>query len=111
MAACPCISQLTLPTLNARKAARAAKAAAPDTTGKPWFDMPAPKITDEVKRDLQMLRLRCTFVCILGACWSRGGGAGGGSAPLGRDVVALVRVRHQAAGIGAVQVWLCTAQV
>lgn len=56
--------QLTLPTLNAKKAARAAKAAAPDTTGKSWYDMPAPKITDEVKRDLQMLRLRWVLVLV-----------------------------------------------
>lgn len=29
-----------------------------DTTGKNWFDMPAPTITPELKRDLQLLKLR-----------------------------------------------------
>ncbi|KAJ6319035.1 hypothetical protein OIU76_014390 [Salix suchowensis] len=29
-----------------------------DTLGKDWFDMPAPTITPELKRDLQLLKLR-----------------------------------------------------
>ena len=37
---------------------KAQRGAAPDTAGKQWFDLPATAITDEVKRDLRMLRLR-----------------------------------------------------
>ena len=29
-----------------------------NTAGPKWFDMPAPEITPEVKRDLQLLKLR-----------------------------------------------------
>ncbi|KAL6779101.1 hypothetical protein ACKKBF_B18750 [Auxenochlorella protothecoides x Auxenochlorella symbiontica] len=53
--------QLTIPPLDSKKARRAAQAAAPDTSGKSWFDMPATRITEEVKRDLRMLRLRSAF--------------------------------------------------
>lgn len=41
-----------------RTLARAQRKAAPDTAGKHWFDLPATAITDEVKQDLRMLRLR-----------------------------------------------------
>jgi len=29
-----------------------------ETTGKKWFDMPAPEITPEVKLDLQLIKMR-----------------------------------------------------
>jgi hypothetical protein len=41
-----------------RELARAARKAAPDTAGRGWFDLPATQITEEVKQDLRMLRLR-----------------------------------------------------
>lgn len=34
------------------------KAMKKETTGPKWFDMPAPELTDEVKRDLQVLKMR-----------------------------------------------------
>lgn len=54
----PSSLQLTIPPVDGKTARRMAQAAAPDTSGKSWFDMPATKITEEVKRDLRMLRLR-----------------------------------------------------
>jgi hypothetical protein len=41
-----------------RVAHKAARKAAPDTAGRGWFDLPATEITEEVKRDLRLLRLR-----------------------------------------------------
>lgn len=52
---------LNAPSLDERAAARAARKAAPDTAGKAWFDLPATAITDEVKADLRVLRLRSAF--------------------------------------------------
>jgi hypothetical protein len=49
---------LHVPPPDERVQAKAARRAAPDTAGKGWFDLPATKITDEVKSDLRMLRLR-----------------------------------------------------
>ena len=40
--------QLTAPPRDARRQAREARKAAPDTAGRSWFDLPAPQITDEV---------------------------------------------------------------
>ncbi|EFN59779.1 hypothetical protein CHLNCDRAFT_133463 [Chlorella variabilis] len=49
---------LHVPPPDERAAHRAARKAAPDTAGAAWFDLPATQITDEVKRDLRLLRLR-----------------------------------------------------
>jgi hypothetical protein len=46
---------------NSRAFSRTARASVPDTAGKSWFGLPATAITDEVKRDLRVLRLRSTF--------------------------------------------------
>lgn len=50
---------LHVPPPDERLRARAARTERPDTAGKGWFDLPATQITDEVKNDLRMLRLRC----------------------------------------------------
>jgi hypothetical protein len=49
---------LHVPSVDARVQQKAARSAAPDTAGKGWFDLPATQITDEVKNDLRLLRLR-----------------------------------------------------
>ena len=41
--------------------AKAARRHAPDTAGKDWFDLPAQTLTEDVKRDLRLLRLRGAF--------------------------------------------------
>ena len=51
--------QLTAPPRAAL--AKAARRHAPDTAGKDWFDLPAQTLTEDVKRDLRLLRLRGTF--------------------------------------------------
>ena len=52
---------LHVPSSDTRELAKAAKKSAPDSAGKSWFDLPASTITDEVKNDLRVLRLRSTF--------------------------------------------------
>jgi len=52
---------LHAPTLDAAARTKEAKKAAPDTAGSKWFDLPAPKVTDELKRDLRLLRLRGAY--------------------------------------------------
>lgn len=52
------LSQDHLPPLTGKRSIRAARAEVPDTSGKRWYNMPAPQITEEVKRDLRMIRLR-----------------------------------------------------
>lgn len=47
-----------VPTPDERARARAVRSTAPDTAGKDWFGLPATSITDEVKADLRVLRLR-----------------------------------------------------
>lgn len=47
--------QLTAPPRDARRQAREARKAAPDTAGRSWFDMPAPRITDEVRFQFSIL--------------------------------------------------------
>jgi hypothetical protein len=42
-------SQLTAPPRDARRQAREARKAAPDTAGRRWFDLPATQITDEAR--------------------------------------------------------------
>ena len=49
---------LHVPPPDKRAADRAGRKAAPDTAGKGWYDLPATEITDEVKADLRVLRLR-----------------------------------------------------
>jgi Fcf2 pre-rRNA processing len=49
------------PTLDPAAVRKAERAAAPDTAGKGWFHLPATKITDDVKRDLRLLRLRGAY--------------------------------------------------
>lgn len=49
---------LQIPSSDNRTLLRAAKKSAPDTAGKAWYDLPATTITDEVKNDLRVLRLR-----------------------------------------------------
>jgi hypothetical protein len=49
------------PTLDALARGKAARKAAPQTAGAKWFDLPAPKMTDELKRDLRLLRLRGAY--------------------------------------------------
>lgn len=51
--------QLHAAPRDERALQRSRRGAAPDTAGKQWFDLPATTVTDEVKRDLRMLRLRC----------------------------------------------------
>lgn len=70
---------LHVPPPDERARARAARKTAPDTAGKGWFDLPATKITDEVKSDLRMLRLR----------WVCGGAAGPLFAQLPQRLAAL----------------------
>ncbi|KAK9806285.1 hypothetical protein WJX72_008533 [[Myrmecia] bisecta] len=49
------------PGLPNRAAQRAARKAAPETAGRDWFDLPATPITDDMKRDLRLLRLRGAY--------------------------------------------------
>lgn len=49
---------LHVPPPDERLRAKAARKERPDTAGKGWFDLPATQVTDEVKNDLRMLRLR-----------------------------------------------------
>ena len=66
---------LHVPPPDERAAAKAARKAAPETAGKAWFDLPATKITEEVKADLRMLRLRCAGRAGWWGCRGRGWGA------------------------------------
>lgn len=50
-----------LPPRDTRPLLRQQRKLAPETAGKQWFDLPAPQVTDEVKRDLKLLQLRGTF--------------------------------------------------
>jgi hypothetical protein len=50
-----------VPPVDARARLRAARAAAPDTAGGAWFGLPATAMTEEVKADLRLLRLRGAF--------------------------------------------------
>ncbi|KAH8969289.1 hypothetical protein BDL97_02G025700 [Sphagnum fallax] len=49
---------LLVPSLDPRKLRKLAKKAAKDTAGSKWFDMPAPTVTPEIKKELQLLQLR-----------------------------------------------------
>ncbi|KAL0326935.1 UNVERIFIED_CONTAM: rRNA-processing protein fcf2 [Sesamum angustifolium] len=52
------IDGLFLPPNDPRKLNKLAKKQVKDTAGKNWFDMPAQTITPELKKDLQLLKLR-----------------------------------------------------
>ena len=52
---------LHVPPPDSRKQLREGRKNAADTAGKAWFDLPATEITDEVKNDLRVLRLRSAF--------------------------------------------------
>ncbi|XP_077246370.1 rRNA-processing protein fcf2-like [Tasmannia lanceolata] len=49
---------LFVPPKDPRKLNKLLKKQVKDTTGKSWFDMAAPNITPEIKKDLQILKLR-----------------------------------------------------
>lgn len=50
-----------LPPRDTRPLLRQQRKLAPETAGKKWFDLPAPQMTDDMKRDLKLLQLRGTF--------------------------------------------------
>ncbi|EEF43185.1 rRNA-processing protein fcf2 [Ricinus communis] len=52
------IDGLFVPPNNPAKFNKLLKSQAKDTLGKNWFDMPAPTMTPELKKDLQLLKLR-----------------------------------------------------
>lgn len=56
-----CLLQARAPLQDARKAEKASRKVQEDTAGKGWFDMKAQPITDSVKRDWRLLRLRATY--------------------------------------------------
>lgn len=51
--------QLLVPPRDAAAVAKAERRAAPATAGNKWHDLPATEITEDVKRDLRLLKLRC----------------------------------------------------
>ncbi|XP_052141639.1 rRNA-processing protein fcf2-like [Oryza glaberrima] len=52
------VDGLFVPPRDPRKANKLARKNVKDTSGKGWFDMPAPTITPELKKDLEILQLR-----------------------------------------------------
>ncbi|KAF8729568.1 hypothetical protein HU200_017510 [Digitaria exilis] len=52
------VDGLFVPPNDPRKANKLARKNVKDTAGKGWFDMPAPTITPELKKDLEILQLR-----------------------------------------------------
>eukprot|EP00898_Chlorokybus_atmophyticus_P005962 jgi/Chlat1/6367/Chrsp44S05834 len=52
------LKSLTVPPLDSRRANRLAAKVAPDTAGSNWYDLPAPTLTTQLKRELQLLKLR-----------------------------------------------------
>ncbi|XP_042462645.1 rRNA-processing protein fcf2-like [Zingiber officinale] len=52
------VDGLYLPPRDPRKLNKLMKRNAKDTAGRSWFDMSAPKITPEIKNDLEILKLR-----------------------------------------------------
>lgn len=49
------------PSRDVRLSGKAARKAAADTAGSKWYNLPATQITDEVKKELRLLRLRGTY--------------------------------------------------
>ncbi|CAO2165836.1 unnamed protein product [Urochloa humidicola] len=52
------VDGLFVPPRDPRKVNKLTRKSIKDTTGKGWFDMPAPSITPELKKDLEILQLR-----------------------------------------------------
>ncbi|XP_059632037.1 rRNA-processing protein fcf2 [Cornus florida] len=52
------IDGLFVPPNNPKQLNKLLKKQVKDTTGKNWFDMPAPTVTPELRKDLQLLKLR-----------------------------------------------------
>ncbi|TYG78673.1 hypothetical protein ES288_D02G078600v1 [Gossypium darwinii] len=52
------IDGLFLPPNDASKVNKLLRKQVKDTAGTAWFDMPAPTLTPELKKDLQLLKLR-----------------------------------------------------
>ncbi|KAA8528168.1 hypothetical protein F0562_035581 [Nyssa sinensis] len=52
------IDGLFVPPNNPRQLNKLLRKQVKDTAGKNWFDMPAPTITPQLKKDLQLLKLR-----------------------------------------------------
>ncbi|XP_024982039.1 rRNA-processing protein fcf2-like isoform X1 [Cynara cardunculus var. scolymus] len=52
------IDGLFVPPHDPKKVNKLLKKQVKDTTGKNWFDMPAPTLTPELKKDLKLLKLR-----------------------------------------------------
>ncbi|CAD6242535.1 unnamed protein product [Miscanthus lutarioriparius] len=52
------VDGLFVPPRDPRQLNKLARKNVKDTTGKGWFDMPAPTITPELKKDLEILQLR-----------------------------------------------------
>lgn len=55
------VDGLFVPPNDPRKLNKLAKKQIKDTAGSSWFDMPAPTMTPELKKDLQTLKLRSTL--------------------------------------------------
>ncbi|XP_058187181.1 rRNA-processing protein fcf2-like isoform X2 [Rhododendron vialii] len=51
------VDGMFLPPNNAKKLNKLMTKQVKDTAGKNWFDMPAPTITPELKKDMQLLKL------------------------------------------------------
>lgn len=49
------------PSRDLRLSSKTARKAAADTAGSKWYNLPATQITDEVKKELRLLRLRGTY--------------------------------------------------
>ncbi|KAG0492613.1 hypothetical protein HPP92_005691 [Vanilla planifolia] len=52
------VDGLYVPPRNPRKLNKLLKKSLKETAGKSWFEMPAPVITPEIKKDLEILKLR-----------------------------------------------------
>eukprot|EP00268_Persea_americana_P064802 TRINITY_DN8571_c0_g1_i3.p1 TRINITY_DN8571_c0_g1~~TRINITY_DN8571_c0_g1_i3.p1 ORF type:complete len:200 (-),score=47.20 TRINITY_DN8571_c0_g1_i3:363-962(-) len=52
------VDGLFVPPREPRKLNKLLRKQVKDTTGKSWFDMPAPTVTPEMKKDLQIIKLR-----------------------------------------------------
>lgn len=52
------VDGMFLPPNDPRKLNKLLRKQVKDTAGKNWFDMPAPTITPELKKDMQLLKLR-----------------------------------------------------
>nr|GMD74005.1 rRNA-processing protein fcf2-like [Ipomoea batatas] len=55
------IDGLYVPPSDPKKLKKLLRKEVKDTAGKNWFDMPAPSITPELKKDLQLLKMRDAF--------------------------------------------------